>query len=51
MEALKHPDVAKRLEAVACVPMPTTPEQLSRMIVDDRAKWKPIVEEYKLKVN
>lgn len=51
VEALKHPDVAKRLEAVACVPMPTTPEQLSRMIVDDRAKWKPIVEEYKLKVN
>ena len=51
MEALKHPDVAKRLEAVACVPMPTTPERLARMIVDDRGKWKPIVEEYKLKVN
>jgi tripartite-type tricarboxylate transporter receptor subunit TctC len=50
-EALKHPDVAKRLEAVACVPMPTTPDQLAKMIVDDRAKWKPIVEEYKLKVN
>ena len=50
-EALKHPDVAKRLEAVACVPMPTSPEQLAKMIVDDRAKWKPIVEEYKLTVN
>ena len=50
-EALKHPDVAKRLEAVACVPMPTSPEQLSKMIADDRAVWKPIVEEYKLKVN
>ena len=50
-EALKHPDVAKRLEAVACVPMPTSPEQLAKMIADDRAKWKPIVEEYKLKVN
>jgi hypothetical protein len=31
--------------------MPTSPEQLAKMIVDDRAKWKPIVEEYKLKVN
>ena len=50
-EALKHPDVAKRLEAVACVPMPTSPEQLAKMIADDRAAWKPIVEEYKLKVN
>ncbi len=50
-EALKHPDVAKRLEAVACVPMPTSPEQLSKMIAEDRAKWKPIVEEYKLKAN
>lgn len=50
-EALKHPDVAKRLEAVACVPNPTSPEQLAKMIADDRAKWKPIVEEYKLRVN
>lgn len=50
-EALKHPDVAKRLEAVACVPMPTSPEQLAKMIAEDRAKWKPIVEEYKLKAN
>ena len=49
-EALKHPDVAKRLEAVACVPNPTTPEQLAKMIADDRATWKPIVEEYKLRV-
>ena len=51
LEALKAPEVAKRLEPVACVPMPTTPEQLTKMNLDDRAKWKPIVEEYKLKVN
>jgi tripartite-type tricarboxylate transporter receptor subunit TctC len=51
LEALKAPDVAKRLEAVACVPMPTTPERLAKMIADDRGKWKPIVDEYKLKVN
>lgn len=51
VEALKHPDVAKRLETVACVPMPTTPEQLAKMIQADRAKWKPMVDLYKLKVN
>jgi tripartite-type tricarboxylate transporter receptor subunit TctC len=51
VEALKHPDVAKRLAAVACVPMPTTPAQLTSMIVEARAKWKPMVDLYKLKVN
>ena len=51
VEALKHPEVAKRLETVACVPMSTTPEQLATRIVDDRAKWKPMVDLYKLKVN
>jgi tripartite-type tricarboxylate transporter receptor subunit TctC len=51
VEALKAPEVAKRLEPVACVPMPTSPEQLAKLIADDRAKWKPIVEEYKLKIN
>jgi len=51
VEALKHPDVAKRLETVACVPMPTTPERLAEMIKEDRAKWKPMVELYKLKAN
>jgi tripartite-type tricarboxylate transporter receptor subunit TctC len=50
-EALKSPEVATRLKTVACVPMPTSPEQLSKIIAEDRARWKPIVEEYKLKVN
>jgi tripartite-type tricarboxylate transporter receptor subunit TctC len=50
-EALKHPDVAKRLETVACVPMPTSPEELTKLIQDDRAKWKPMVDLYKLKVD
>jgi tripartite-type tricarboxylate transporter receptor subunit TctC len=51
VEALKHPDVAKRLETVACTPMPTTPEQLASLIQEDRAKWKPMVDLYKLRVN
>jgi tripartite-type tricarboxylate transporter receptor subunit TctC len=51
LEALKHPDVAKRLETIACVPFPTSPEKLASMIQEDRAKWKPMVDLYKLTVN
>ncbi len=51
VEALKHPDVAKRLESVACVPMPTTPEELSKMTKDDRATWAPMVKLLDLKVD
>jgi tripartite-type tricarboxylate transporter receptor subunit TctC len=49
--ALGQPEVAKRLAAIACVPMPTSPEQLTTYIREDRAKWKPMVELYKLKVD
>lgn len=49
--ALRVPDVAKRLAAIACVPMPTSPDELAKLIRDDRAKWKPMVDLYKLKVN
>ena len=51
IEALKHPEVAKRLEAVACVPMPTTPEELAKMTKDDRATWAPMVKLLDLKVD
>ena len=50
VKALGSPDDAKRLETVASMPMPTTPEQLSELIQRDRAAWKPMVELYDLKV-
>jgi tripartite-type tricarboxylate transporter receptor subunit TctC len=50
-EALSHPEVAKRLETVACVPMPTTPEALAKMTRDDRATWAPMVKLLDLKAN
>jgi hypothetical protein len=31
--------------------MPTSPEQLASVIRDDRAKWKPMVDLYKMKVD
>jgi tripartite-type tricarboxylate transporter receptor subunit TctC len=49
--ALQYPEVAKQLATIACVPMPTSPEKLAQLIRDDRAKWKPMVDLYKLKVN
>jgi tripartite-type tricarboxylate transporter receptor subunit TctC len=51
VDALKHPEVAKRLEAVACVPMPTTPDELAKMTKDDRATWAPMVKLLNLKVD
>lgn len=51
VRALGHPDVAKRLEAVASTPMPTTPEELASLIQSERARWKPMVELHNLKVN
>jgi tripartite-type tricarboxylate transporter receptor subunit TctC len=51
IKALAHPDVATRLETVASMPMPTSPEELSELIQRDRAAWKPMVELYNLKVN
>jgi tripartite-type tricarboxylate transporter receptor subunit TctC len=51
VEALSHPEVAKRLATVACVPMPTTPEGLTKLTKDDRAKWEPMVKLLDLKAN
>lgn len=51
VEALKAPSVAEKLKTIACVPMPTTPEGLAKQIQEDRAKWKPMVDLYNLKVN
>jgi len=51
VEALGHPNVAKRLQVVACVPMPTTPEQLAQLTRDDRAKWAPMVKLLNIQAN
>lgn len=50
VEALGHPDVAEGLAAVACEPMPTTPDGLAQLIVDARTVWAPMVELYELHV-
>jgi tripartite-type tricarboxylate transporter receptor subunit TctC len=49
--ALKDPDVAKRLETVASVPVGGTPDELASLIQVDRAKWGKVIKELDLKAN
>jgi tripartite-type tricarboxylate transporter receptor subunit TctC len=49
--ALNRPETAENLEPIACTPMPTTPEGLAEQIESDRAKWRPMVDLYNLRVN
>ena len=49
--ALKDPEVAKRLETVASVPVGGTPDELAKLIAIDRAKWGKVIKELDLKAN
>jgi tripartite-type tricarboxylate transporter receptor subunit TctC len=49
--ALKDPEVAKRLETVASVPVGGTSEELANIINIDRAKWGKVIKELGLKAN
>ncbi|MDB5744058.1 MAG: Tripartite tricarboxylate transporter family receptor [Polaromonas sp.] len=42
-EALKSPELAKRLDAEGAVAMPGTPEVFGRLIVTEIARWKPVI--------
>jgi tripartite-type tricarboxylate transporter receptor subunit TctC len=49
--ALKNPEVAKRLETVASVPMGGSPEDLASLTKIDRDKWGKVIKELGLKAN
>jgi tripartite-type tricarboxylate transporter receptor subunit TctC len=49
--ALKDPEVAKRLETVASVPVGGTADELMSLIQTDRAKWGKVIKELDLKAN
>jgi tripartite-type tricarboxylate transporter receptor subunit TctC len=49
--ALKNPDVARRLEGVASVPMGGSPEDLANLTKIDSEKWGKVIKELGLKVN
>jgi tripartite-type tricarboxylate transporter receptor subunit TctC len=49
-EAVKSPDVAKRLAADGSTPIGSTPEQFSAHIKSEIAKWRKLVKEAKLEL-
>jgi tripartite-type tricarboxylate transporter receptor subunit TctC len=49
-EAVKSPDVAKRLAADGSTPVGSTPEQFSAHIKSEIAKWRKLVKEAKLEL-
>ena len=51
IEALNNPAVAKGFEPIASVPMPTTPDELRKITLEDREKWRPMVKLLNLKAN
>ncbi len=51
VRALGSPDVLDALSKMGVEPMPTTPEEYAKLIVDDGAKWKQIVQTAGIKIN
>jgi len=51
VEALKSPDVAKRLMADGSTPVGSTPEQFSAHIKSEIAKWRKVAKEAKLELS
>jgi tripartite-type tricarboxylate transporter receptor subunit TctC len=43
-EALKDPKLIERLAAVGGIPKPMTPEQFGKLVADETAKWRKVVE-------
>lgn len=41
--AVRDPEVAERVRSLLCVPTGSTPEEFTRLIEADRAKWTPVV--------
>jgi tripartite-type tricarboxylate transporter receptor subunit TctC len=48
--ALKEPDVVQQLMAQGTEPAPTTPQQLTKYIKDDTARWVKIVKERNIRI-
>lgn len=50
-EAVREPAVRKRLLAMNVEPVADTPEQMAAVIREDQARWKPVVESAKIRVD
>ena len=47
---LTNPTVVKRLTEVGATPMPMTPEEFTKFVAAERAKWKEVAQAINLKV-
>ena len=45
---LSEPDLARRLTAQGVEPQGSTPQELARLIDEDRARWKPVIAKARL---
>ncbi|CCG18863.1 putative secreted protein [Taylorella asinigenitalis 14/45] len=48
-DALSKPEIAQKLEAQYMTPIPSSPEEFSKKMESEEAKWKPIIEKLNLK--
>ena len=48
-KAVTNPEIAKRMQQVGAYPIYSTPEEMERLISDDSALWKKVIEENNLK--
>jgi len=51
VKALGSPDVLDALSKMGVEPFPTTPEEYAKLIVEDGAKWRQIVQTAGIKIN
>jgi len=49
--ALNDPAMRKKIEDIGAIPMPGTPEEFGKLIVDETAKWAKVVHAANLSVN
>jgi tripartite-type tricarboxylate transporter receptor subunit TctC len=51
LTALKSPDVIAQLDKLGSIPSPMTPEAFRALIVEEQARWKPVIEAAGVKEN
>jgi tripartite-type tricarboxylate transporter receptor subunit TctC len=50
-EAIRHPDVAKRLAALSAEPIGNTPAEMAAFMRRDGERWKSVIESAQVKVD
>src|SRR5690606_27230626 len=51
LTALKDEEVQKQLKAQYMDPVPSTPEAFKQYMLQEKARWQPLIEKLELKIN